>query len=107
MFCLCFRLLGVWQLVYNIAQQYAEELKRFKGCDGWEEEDQMLSVIVSQIQTALQATGQNLEEGSSLLSHAGLQQKTVTIGYLCRCIKNIEDVICALYLNWYFNRSGQ
>lgn len=80
-FSLCFRLLGVWQLVYNITQQYAEELQRFKGCDGWEEEDQMLSVIMSQIQTALQATGQSLEEGHSLLSYSGLKQKTVTNCY--------------------------
>ncbi|XP_014824963.1 PREDICTED: uncharacterized protein C5orf42 homolog isoform X3 [Poecilia mexicana] len=65
------RLLGVWQLVYDVAQQYAEELKRFKDCDGLEEEEQKLSVITSQIQTALQATGENLEEGRSLLSYQG------------------------------------
>ncbi|XP_017266224.1 ciliogenesis and planar polarity effector 1 isoform X3 [Kryptolebias marmoratus] len=65
------RLLGVWQLVYNVTQQYAEELKRLKGCDGWEEEEERLSVIMSQIQTALQTTGQNLEEGPSLLSYSG------------------------------------
>ncbi|PWA26913.1 hypothetical protein CCH79_00000898 [Gambusia affinis] len=67
------RLLGVWQLVYDVAQQYAEELKRFKDCDGLEEEEQKLSVITSQIQTALQATGENLEEGRSLLSYQGEQ----------------------------------
>ncbi|XP_023193921.1 protein JBTS17 isoform X1 [Xiphophorus maculatus] len=65
------RLLGVWQLVYDVAQRYAEELKRFKDCDGLEEEEQKLSVITSQIQTALQATGENLEEGRSLLSYQG------------------------------------
>ncbi|KAM4720370.1 ciliogenesis and planar polarity effector 1 isoform 2-T3 [Anableps anableps] len=65
------RLLGVWKLVYYITQQYAEELKRFKDCDGLEEEEQKLSVITSQIQTALQATGGNLEEGRSLLSYQG------------------------------------
>ncbi|XP_047229174.1 ciliogenesis and planar polarity effector 1 isoform X4 [Girardinichthys multiradiatus] len=65
------RLVGVWQLVYDITQQYTEELKRFKGFDGLEEEEQRLSVITSQIQTTLQATGENLEEGHSLLSYQG------------------------------------
>ncbi|XP_045922847.1 ciliogenesis and planar polarity effector 1 isoform X1 [Micropterus dolomieu] len=65
------RLLGVWQWVYKVTQQYMEELKSFKGCDGWEEEQQQLSVIMSQIQTALQATGERLEEGPALLSYPG------------------------------------
>ncbi|XP_072227956.1 ciliogenesis and planar polarity effector 1 [Leuresthes tenuis] len=65
------RLLGVWQLVYNVTLQYAEELKSFKGCDGWAEEEQQLSVILSQIQTALQATGVRLEEGPALLNYPG------------------------------------
>ncbi|CAK6959484.1 ciliogenesis and planar polarity effector 1 [Scomber scombrus] len=62
---------GVWQRFYDITQQYMEELKGFKGCDGWEEEEQQLSVIMSQIQTALQATGERLEEGPALLSYPG------------------------------------
>lgn len=66
------RLLGVWQWVYKITQQYMLELKCFKGCDGWEEEQQQLSVIMSQIQSALQATGERLEEGPALLSYSGL-----------------------------------
>ncbi|XP_044029035.1 ciliogenesis and planar polarity effector 1 isoform X2 [Siniperca chuatsi] len=65
------RLLGVWQWVYKITQQYMEELKCFEGCDGWEEEQQQLSVIMSQIQTALQATGERLEERPALLSYPG------------------------------------
>ncbi|XP_059214508.1 ciliogenesis and planar polarity effector 1 [Centropristis striata] len=65
------RLLGVWQWVYRITQQYMVELKNFKGCDGWKEEQQRLSVIMSQIQTALQATGERLEEGPALLSYPG------------------------------------
>ncbi|XP_027137955.1 ciliogenesis and planar polarity effector 1 isoform X4 [Larimichthys crocea] len=65
------RLLGAWQWVYIITQQYMEELKSFKGCDGWEEEREQLSVIMSQIQTALQATGERLEEGPALLSYPG------------------------------------
>ncbi|XP_070707145.1 ciliogenesis and planar polarity effector 1 [Pempheris klunzingeri] len=65
------RLFGVWQWVYKITQQYTEELRSFKSCDGWEEEQQQLSVIMSQIQTALQATGGRLEEGPALLSYPG------------------------------------
>ncbi|XP_031711728.1 ciliogenesis and planar polarity effector 1 isoform X1 [Anarrhichthys ocellatus] len=65
------RLLRVWQWVYKITQQYMDDLKSFKGCEGWEEEQQQLSVIMSQIQTALQATGERLEEGPALLSYPG------------------------------------
>lgn len=66
------RLFGVWQWVYKISQQYTEELKSCEGWDGWEEEQQQLSVIMSRIQTALQATGEKLEEGPALLSYTGL-----------------------------------
>ncbi|CAJ1070587.1 ciliogenesis and planar polarity effector 1 isoform X1 [Xyrichtys novacula] len=65
------RLLGVWQWVYGITQQYVEELKSFQGCHGWDEERQESSVIMSQIQKALQATGERLEEGPALLSYPG------------------------------------
>lgn len=51
-----------------------EELKHLKGYDGWEEEEQQISVIMSQIQTALQATGERLEDGAALLSYPGLKQ---------------------------------
>lgn len=73
---LCYfpRLQGAWRWVYKVTQQYMEELRSFKGCDGWEEEQQQLSVIVSQIQTALQATGEKLEDGPRLLSYPGLKQ---------------------------------
>lgn len=64
----------MWQLVYRVTQQYKEELKRFKGYDGWDEEDQHLSVIMSQIQTALQGIGERLEEGPALLSYPGMEQ---------------------------------
>ncbi|XP_068429824.1 ciliogenesis and planar polarity effector 1 isoform X2 [Clinocottus analis] len=65
------RLFRVWQWVYNITQQYMDELKSLKGCDGWEEEQQQLSIIMTKIQIALQATGERLEEGPALLSHPG------------------------------------
>ncbi|XP_047185530.1 ciliogenesis and planar polarity effector 1 isoform X1 [Scophthalmus maximus] len=65
------RLFGVWQWVYKATQQYVEELRSFEGCDGWEEEQQQLSLIVSQIQMALQATGEKLEAGPALLSYPG------------------------------------
>ncbi|KAF3702035.1 Protein JBTS17 [Channa argus] len=65
------RLFGVWQWVYDITQQYVEELKAFQCCDGWDEEQQQLSVIISQIQKALQAAGERLDEGPALLSYPG------------------------------------
>ncbi|XP_056287984.1 ciliogenesis and planar polarity effector 1 isoform X2 [Pseudoliparis swirei] len=65
------RLLRVWQWVYKITQQYMDDLQSFKGCDGWEEEQQQSSIIMSQIQMALQATGERLEEGPALLSYPG------------------------------------
>ncbi|XP_034047925.1 ciliogenesis and planar polarity effector 1 isoform X2 [Thalassophryne amazonica] len=65
------RMFGVWQWIYKVAQQYVEELQGFKGCDNWEEEQQRLSVILSQIQLSLQATGERLEPGPALLSYAG------------------------------------
>uniref|UniRef100_UPI003AAFEDE3 ciliogenesis and planar polarity effector 1 n=1 Tax=Centroberyx gerrardi TaxID=166262 RepID=UPI003AAFEDE3 len=65
------RLLGVWQWVYRITQQYMEELKGCKGLDGWEEEQQEVSIILSQIQTAVQATGERLEDGPALLRYPG------------------------------------
>eukprot|EP00064_Thunnus_orientalis_P007705 superscaffoldBa00000871_g7727 len=77
------RMLGVWQWVYEITQQYMEELKGFEGCDGWEEEQQQLSCIMSQIQTALQATGERLEEGPALLSYPGCDRSVFQETRLC------------------------
>lgn len=65
------RLLGVWQWVYRLTQEYMEELKNLKDCEGWEEEQHQLTVIMSQIQGAIQATGVKLEEGPALLSYPG------------------------------------
>nr|XP_040053253.1 ciliogenesis and planar polarity effector 1 isoform X3 [Gasterosteus aculeatus aculeatus] len=80
------RLLKVWQWVYTITQQYTDDLKSFKGADGWEEEQQKLSVIMSQIQTALQATGERLEEGPALLIYQGESL------FLCGSYSNSADV---------------
>ncbi|XP_030005045.1 ciliogenesis and planar polarity effector 1 [Sphaeramia orbicularis] len=65
------RLHGVWRYVYVITQQYMEELKNVDGCDSWEAEHQQISTIMSEIQVALQATGERLEEGSTLLDYTG------------------------------------
>ena len=58
-------------MVYDTTQQYAEQVKKLKTWDGWEEEEQQLSRIMSQIQAVLQAGGQKLEEGPALLSYPG------------------------------------
>ncbi|KAM9306622.1 LOW QUALITY PROTEIN: ciliogenesis and planar polarity effector 1 [Pholidichthys leucotaenia] len=65
------RLLGVWRLLYNTAWRYTEELQAFRGCDGWKEEEQEVSVVLAQIQTALQAAGEKLNQGPHLLPHPG------------------------------------
>ncbi|CAN9504264.1 unnamed protein product [Ophioblennius macclurei] len=65
------RLLGAYQMMYNVTKQYMQELKNFTGFDGCEEEEQQVTVIMSQIQTALQATGEKLEGSPALLSHPG------------------------------------
>ncbi|KAF7666285.1 hypothetical protein LDENG_00114050 [Lucifuga dentata] len=77
------RLFAVWQWVHKITQQYVNELKDFKGCDGWEEEQQQVSVILSQIQTALQATGERLEEGPALLSYPDCDRSVFQETRLC------------------------
>ncbi|XP_062269256.1 ciliogenesis and planar polarity effector 1 [Platichthys flesus] len=65
------RLFEVWQWVYKVTQKYMEELKNYEGCDGWEEEQQQLNFLMSQIQAALQATGAKLEQGPALMSYPG------------------------------------
>ncbi|XP_056875211.1 ciliogenesis and planar polarity effector 1 isoform X3 [Takifugu flavidus] len=67
------RLLGVWQWVYRVTQEYVEELRNLKDCEGWEEEQHQLTGIMSQIQVAIQATGATLEEGPVLLTCPGEQ----------------------------------
>lgn len=74
-FWVCFfppRLQGAWRWLYKVSQQYTEGLKGLEGHDGCEEEQQQLSAIMSQIQAALQATGEKLEEGPAMLSYPGL-----------------------------------
>lgn len=52
-----------------------EELKNLKDCDGWEEEQHQLTIIMSQIQAAIQATGVKLGEGPALLRYPGRWQR--------------------------------
>lgn len=69
------RLLGAWQWVYQVTQEYMEELKGLKQCEGWEEEQHQVMIIISQIQVAIQAIGVKLEEGPVLLSYPGQWQR--------------------------------
>ncbi|CAL8321801.1 unnamed protein product [Lota lota] len=61
----------VWQWLYSLTQRYMDELKGYTGCDGWAEEQQQASVVLSQIQECLQGTGVKLEDGPALLSCQG------------------------------------
>nr|XP_057917617.1 ciliogenesis and planar polarity effector 1 isoform X2 [Doryrhamphus excisus] len=76
------RLVGVWHWVYSITRQYQEEVR-----DGnsFGEDEEQLSVIMSEIQTALQAAGERLEEGPSLLNYTGEQQ------FLCGLYENSAE----------------
>ncbi|XP_054613801.1 ciliogenesis and planar polarity effector 1 isoform X2 [Dunckerocampus dactyliophorus] len=76
------RLVGVWQWVYKVTRQYQEEVQDGNGC---EDEQEQLSVIMSDIQTALQATGEQLEEGPALLNYTGEQL------FLCGLYQNSAE----------------
>ncbi|XP_077479688.1 ciliogenesis and planar polarity effector 1 [Stigmatopora argus] len=63
------RLFGVWQSVYEFALTYKEGLKEDEEAEGGDEDS--LLVIMSDIQSALQETGENLGDGPTLLNHRG------------------------------------
>ncbi|XP_061703718.1 ciliogenesis and planar polarity effector 1 isoform X3 [Syngnathoides biaculeatus] len=66
------RLFGVWEWVYKVSQKYKEDTRDLMEDKDWEEGDEEhLSAVVSEIQAALEATGQKLEEDSAQLSHKG------------------------------------
>ncbi|XP_057675157.1 ciliogenesis and planar polarity effector 1 isoform X1 [Corythoichthys intestinalis] len=66
------RLFGVWQWVYKVSLQYKENNKGLKENDDLKEGDEeRLSVRISDIQSALQASGEKLGDGPTLLSHKG------------------------------------
>uniref|UniRef100_H3CUI4 Ciliogenesis and planar polarity effector 1 n=1 Tax=Tetraodon nigroviridis TaxID=99883 RepID=H3CUI4_TETNG len=88
------RLLGVWQWVYRITQEYMEEVKNFKDCDGWEEEQHQLRLIMSQIQAAIQATGVKLEEGPALLSYPVSGEHFYLFGSYFKSDKAWRSQIC-------------
>lgn len=62
----------MWQLLYDVIQKYAEELNTIQSCNGLEEERQRLALLMSQVQTSLQATGEKLGDGPALLNCQGL-----------------------------------
>lgn len=60
--------------MYDVIQKYADELKAVQSCNGLEEEKQKLAVIMSQVQSSMQETGEKLEEGPALLNCQGLME---------------------------------
>ncbi|XP_061603123.1 LOW QUALITY PROTEIN: ciliogenesis and planar polarity effector 1 [Phyllopteryx taeniolatus] len=85
------RLFGVWQWVYKVSQKYQEDMRGLQEDNDWEEGDEEhLSVIMSEIQAALQATGQKLEEGSALLSHTGITSSGEEL-FLCGLYQNSAE----------------
>ncbi|XP_077398572.1 ciliogenesis and planar polarity effector 1 isoform X2 [Vanacampus margaritifer] len=80
------RLSGVWQWVYKVSQHYKEDMQGLKEAGDWEESDEeQLSIIMSKIQAAVQATGEKLEEGPALLNHTGEQL------FLCGLYQNSSE----------------
>ncbi|KAL0965668.1 hypothetical protein UPYG_G00284190 [Umbra pygmaea] len=67
------RLRGAWRVVYQHTLQCWEELKYHGSTSGCGEEEGRMSVILSQIQTALQGMGDHLGEGPALRSYTGEQ----------------------------------
>ncbi|KAM6986487.1 ciliogenesis and planar polarity effector 1 [Aplochiton taeniatus] len=69
------RLVGVWRGVYRFTQRSLEQLRGLGEGRGWEEdqeeEERQLSVLLSQIQGALQDAGGRLDDGPTLLSYPG------------------------------------
>ncbi|XP_068609265.1 ciliogenesis and planar polarity effector 1 [Brachionichthys hirsutus] len=86
------RLLGVWEWIYKITQRCVEEMKPFKDCEGWEEEQHRLFGIVFQIQAALQVAGQRLEEGPALLDYTG--EHLFLCGSYPKCADTWRSQIC-------------
>lgn len=86
------RLFGVWQWVYKISQDYKEDFRGFKKDDGSEEGgEEQLSIIMSKIQTALQATGEKLEEGPALLNHTGKKQPFIFSSWVGQVKRRINE----------------
>ncbi|XP_077593889.1 ciliogenesis and planar polarity effector 1 [Stigmatopora nigra] len=66
------RLFGVWQSIYKFALSYKENNKGLKEDEEAEGGDEAsLLVIISDIQSALQETGESLGDGPTLLNHKG------------------------------------
>uniref|UniRef100_A0A3B4AUS7 Ciliogenesis and planar polarity effector 1 n=1 Tax=Periophthalmus magnuspinnatus TaxID=409849 RepID=A0A3B4AUS7_9GOBI len=65
------RLHGIWVWIYTITQKYMCELEHLKGYENWEREKQQVIVIMCQIQTVLQASGERLEEPNKLRDYSG------------------------------------
>uniref|UniRef100_A0A672MKC4 Uncharacterized protein n=1 Tax=Sinocyclocheilus grahami TaxID=75366 RepID=A0A672MKC4_SINGR len=64
------RLVGIWREVYERAVRYREELRHRRGVKN---ELEKMSVIMPQIQQALQSAGARLEESHTLRSFSGEQ----------------------------------
>ncbi|KAJ3604992.1 hypothetical protein NHX12_027043 [Muraenolepis orangiensis] len=65
------RLLVVWRWIYSLTLRYTEALSDYQACEGGAEELERTSVVLSQIQEALQGAGAKLGDGPALLGCPG------------------------------------
>ncbi|KAK7125268.1 hypothetical protein R3I93_020830 [Phoxinus phoxinus] len=67
------RLVVIWRELYRLALRYQEELRHQRGQGVVKNELEKMSVIMSQVQQALQCAGDRLEESHTLRSFTGEQ----------------------------------
>lgn len=66
-----FRLVVIWRELYRLALRYQEELRHQRGQGVVKNELEKMSVIIPQVQQALQSAGDCLEESHTLRSFTG------------------------------------
>ncbi|XP_056117384.1 ciliogenesis and planar polarity effector 1 [Rhinichthys klamathensis goyatoka] len=67
------RLVVIWRELYRLALRYQEELRHQRGQGVVKHELEKMSVIIAQVQQALQSAGDRLEESHTLRSFTGEQ----------------------------------
>ncbi|XP_077099891.1 ciliogenesis and planar polarity effector 1 [Siphateles boraxobius] len=67
------RLVVIWRELYRLALRYQEELLHQRGQEVIKNELEKMSVIITQVQQALQSAGDRLEESHTLRSFSGEQ----------------------------------
>uniref|UniRef100_A0AAV2J046 Uncharacterized protein n=1 Tax=Knipowitschia caucasica TaxID=637954 RepID=A0AAV2J046_KNICA len=62
---------NIWRWLYTVCQKYMKDLENFKDCENWEQEKEQSVIMMCEIQTQIQSTGERLEEHDRLLDCTG------------------------------------